>query len=63
MIDIDIDLLIETTESWIEELKGTGEVAKGIVLLCALKLFKEQKERERGDVSPRTEPEEGEIGK
>ena len=45
-MNIDIDSLIETAEEWLAELKDSGEVWKGLVLICAIKLFKEQREKE-----------------
>lgn len=45
-MEVDIDYLIETTEKQLERFKGSGEVDLGIVLLCALKLFKKEKESE-----------------
>lgn len=47
-MNVDIDSLIETTEEWIKELGGSGEIDKGIVLLCALQMFKEYKKNEEG---------------
>lgn len=47
-MNVDVDQLIATTESWLKEMEGNGEVARGVVLLCALQLFKEQKAKEEG---------------
>jgi hypothetical protein len=45
-MEVDIDFLIETTEEQLERFKGSGEVGLGVVLLCALELFKKEKESE-----------------
>ena len=45
-MNVDIDSLIETAEEWLAELEDSGEVWKGLVLICAIKLFKEQKAKE-----------------
>lgn len=50
-MNVDIDFLIETAEAWIKELEGSGQVEKGIVLLCAVKLFKEQKAKEEQEAT------------
>ena len=44
-MNVDIDYLIETTEKLQKRLEGHGEMELGIVLLCALELFKKEKER------------------
>ena len=46
-MNVDIDSLIETAEEWLSELEDSGEVWKGLVLICAIKLFKEQREKKR----------------
>jgi hypothetical protein len=45
-MNVEIDYLIETTEQLIKRFEGSGEIEIGIVLLCALELFKKEKERE-----------------
>ena len=45
-MNVEIDYLIETTENLLKRFKGSGEVDLGIVLLCALQLFKKEKEKE-----------------
>lgn len=45
-MNVEIDYLIETTEQLIKRFEGSGELEIGIVLLCALELFKKEKERE-----------------
>ena len=45
-MDVEIDYLIEKTEQLLKRYKGSGEVELGIVLLCALQLFKKEKESE-----------------
>jgi hypothetical protein len=42
-MEVEIDYLIETTEKLLKRFEGTGEVDLGIVLLCALQLFKKEK--------------------
>lgn len=46
VMNVEIDYLIETTENLLKRFKGSGEVDLGIVLLCALQLFKKEKEAE-----------------
>lgn len=46
-MEVEIDYLIETTEKQIKRLEGSGEMDLGIVLLCALQLFKKEKEKEQ----------------
>lgn len=43
-MNVDIDYLIETTEKLLKRLEGCGEMELGIVLLCALEMFKKEKE-------------------
>lgn len=43
-MNVDIDYLIETTEKLLKRLEGRGEMELGIVLLCALEMFKKEKE-------------------
>jgi hypothetical protein len=45
-MNVDIYYLIETTERILKQIEGKGEVELGIVLLCALKLFKKEREEE-----------------
>lgn len=45
-MEVEIDYLIETTENLIKRFEGSGEMELGIVLLCALQLFKKEKENE-----------------
>ena len=45
-MNVEIDYLVETTEKLLKRFEGSGEVELGIVLLCALKLFKNEKARE-----------------
>jgi hypothetical protein len=45
-MNVEIDYLIETTERLLKRFEGSGELDIGIVLLCALELFKKEKERE-----------------
>lgn len=45
-MNVDIDYLIEATEEQLERFKGSEEVGLGVVLLCALELFKKEKESE-----------------
>ena len=40
---VDIDYLIKTTEKLLKRFEGTSNVDLGIVLLCALELFKKEK--------------------
>ena len=40
---VDIDNLIKTTEKLLKRFEGTGEIDLGVVLLCALELFKKEK--------------------
>lgn len=47
-MNVEIDYLIETTERQLKRFEGSGEVDLGIVLLCALQLFKKEKEAEVG---------------
>ncbi|MBR4615224.1 MAG: hypothetical protein IKO55_06425 [Kiritimatiellae bacterium] len=49
-MNIEIDYLIDTCEKQLKLLEGSGKVELGIVLMCALKLFK--REKENGEVSP-----------
>ena len=42
-MNVDIDYLIETTEKLLKRLEGCGEMELGIILLCALELFKKEK--------------------
>ena len=42
-MEVNVDYLIETTEKLLKRLEGTGDVESGIVLLCALELFKKEK--------------------
>lgn len=44
--EVDIDYLIKTTEKLLKRLGARGEMELGIVLLCALELFKKEKESE-----------------
>ena len=46
-MNVEIDYLIETTERLIKRFKDSRELEIGIVLLCALELFKKEKEREK----------------
>lgn len=46
-MEVDIDYLIEATEKELKKLEGSGKLDLGIILLCALDLFK--KEKESGD--------------
>lgn len=45
-MNVEIDYLIETTERLIKRFEGSRELEIGIVLFCALELFKKEKERE-----------------
>lgn len=45
-MNVEIDYLIEATEKLLKRFEGSGEIELGIVLLCALKLFKKEKESE-----------------
>ena len=45
-MNVEIDYLVETTEKLLKRFEGSGEVKLGIVLLCALQLFKNEKARE-----------------
>ena len=45
-MNVEIDYLIETTEKLLKRFEGSGEVELGIVLLCALKLFENEKASE-----------------
>ena len=42
-MNVDIDYLIETAEKLLKRFKGSGELEIGIVLLCALEMFKKEK--------------------
>ena len=48
-MEVEIDYLIEVTEKMLKRFEGSGEVELGIVLLCALQLFKKEKEKEGGE--------------
>lgn len=43
-MEVDIDYLIEATEKQLKRFEGSGEIDLGMVLLCALQLFKKEKE-------------------
>lgn len=45
-MNVEIDYLIETTEKLLKRFEGSGEVELGIVLLCALQLFENEKTSE-----------------
>ena len=45
-MNVNVDYLIETTDKLLKRLEGSGEMELGIVLLCALELFKKEKESE-----------------
>lgn len=45
-MNVEIDYLVETTEKLLKRFEGSGEVELGIVLLCALQLFENEKARE-----------------
>ena len=45
-MNVDVDYLIETTDKLLKRFEGSGEIELGIVLLCALGLFKKEKESE-----------------
>ena len=45
-MNVDVDYLIETTDKLLKRFEGSGEIELGIVLLCALELFKKEKESE-----------------
>ena len=45
-MNVEIDYLIETTEKLLKRVDGSGELEIGIVLLCALELFKKYKEKD-----------------
>lgn len=45
-MNVEIDYLIEATENLLKRFRDSKEVALSIVLLCALELFKKEKERE-----------------
>jgi hypothetical protein len=45
-MNVEIDYLIETTEKLLKRFEGTGEIDLGVVLLCALQLFKKEKIKE-----------------
>lgn len=45
---VEIDRLIEIAEEQIKKLEGSGEVELGLVLLCALQLFKKEKVLQEG---------------
>lgn len=45
-MNVEIDYLIETTKKLLKRFEGSGEMELGIVLLCALELFKKEKESE-----------------
>lgn len=45
-MNVELDYLIDTCEKQIKILEGSGKVELGIVLICALKLFKREKENE-----------------
>ena len=45
-MNVEIDYLIETTEKLLKRFDGSGELEIGIVLLCALELFKKDKAEE-----------------
>jgi hypothetical protein len=47
-MNVEIDYLIDTCEKQLKALEGSGKVDLGIVLMCALKLFKREKENEEG---------------
>ena len=47
-VKVEIDRLIEIAEEQIKKLEGSGEVELGIVLLCALQLFKKEKALQEG---------------
>lgn len=48
-MNVEIDYLIDTCEKQLKLLEGSGKVELGIVLLCALQLFKcEKQNEERG---------------
>lgn len=47
-MSVEIDYLIDTCEKQLKLLEGSGKVELGIVLMCALKLFKREKENEEG---------------
>ncbi|MBQ6457361.1 MAG: hypothetical protein IJJ51_00985 [Kiritimatiellae bacterium] len=49
-MNVEIDYLIYTCEKQLKLLEGSGKVELGIVLLCALILFK--REKENGEVRP-----------
>lgn len=46
-MNVEIDYLIDACEKQIKLLEGSGKVELGIVLMCALKLFKQEKENEK----------------
>ena len=45
-MNVEIDYLIKTTEKLLKRFEGSGEVELGIVLLCALQLFENEKASE-----------------
>ena len=49
-MNVEIDYLIEATENLLKRFQGSKEVALSIVLLCALELFKKEKESEVNSV-------------
>lgn len=50
-MNVEIDCLIDTCEKQLKSLEGSGKFELGVVLMCALKLFKREKENEEGAVS------------
>ena len=50
VMNVEIDYLIEATENLLKRFQGSKEVALSIVLLCALELFKKEKESEVNSV-------------
>lgn len=47
-MNVEIDYLIEATEKMLKRFEGSGEIDLGIVLLCALPLFRKEKESQEG---------------
>ena len=47
-MNVEIDYLIDTCEKQLKLIEGSGKVDLGIVLICALQLFKREKENEKG---------------
>ena len=45
-MNVEINYLIEATEKMLKRFEGSGELEIGIVLLCALELFKKYQEQD-----------------